>query len=71
MTLTAAYALCVDSGIAHFGRLIQSAASRAVGAGMNVPHGMVPTSPVDGDIWTLGAGIFAPINGSTKMILTA
>jgi hypothetical protein len=36
------------------------------GAGFNVPHGVAPTSPVNGDIWTTTAGLLARINGSTR-----
>lgn len=34
-------------------------------AGLRLPHGVAPTSPVDGDIWTTTAGLFARINGVT------
>lgn len=34
-------------------------------AGVNVPSGVAPSVPVDGDIWTTSAGIFVQINGST------
>lgn len=40
-------------------------ASAAAGAGFNVPHGTAPSSPVNGDVWTTTAGMFAQINGST------
>lgn len=40
-------------------------ASASGGAGLNLPHGAAPTSPVNGDIWTTTAGLFARINGST------
>lgn len=36
-------------------------------AGLNVPHGVAPTSPVNGDIWTTSAGgLFAQINAVTQ-----
>jgi hypothetical protein len=34
-------------------------------ATFNIGHGTPPTSPVDGDIWTTTAGLFARINGVT------
>ena len=34
-------------------------------ASLNVPHGTAPTSPVDGDLWTTTAGLYARINGGT------
>lgn len=34
-------------------------------ASANFPHGTAPSSPVNGDIWTTSAGLFARINGVT------
>jgi hypothetical protein len=45
--------------------LLATTASAAGGAGLNVPHGAAPTSPVNGDIWTTTAGLYVQINGST------
>lgn len=39
------------------------------GAGFNLPHGVAPTSPVNGDLWTTTAGLLARINGSTRAFL--
>ncbi len=47
---------------------INTVASASGAAGLNVPHGAAPTSPVDGDIWTTTAAIFARINGTTKTV---
>jgi hypothetical protein len=44
---------------------INTLASAAGGAGVNWPHGAAPTSPVNGDMWTTTAGVFARINGAT------
>lgn len=52
------------NGGAMAGRLV-TAASTTTAAGFNIPAGAAPTSPVDGDIWTTTAGVFARINGST------
>lgn len=42
-----------------------TAASATGTAGLNVPHGVAPTAPVDGDMWTTTAGLFVRINGAT------
>jgi hypothetical protein len=34
-------------------------------ASMNLPHGVAPTSPANGDLWTTTSGLYARINGST------
>lgn len=34
-------------------------------AGFNLPHGTAPISPVNGDVWSTTAGLFARVNGST------
>lgn len=44
---------------------ITTAASTTGNAGLNVPHGVAPTTPVNGDVWTTTAGLFVRINGST------
>lgn len=40
-------------------------ATTASRAGLRLPHGTVPTSPVNGDMWTTTAGLFVRINGAT------
>lgn len=35
-------------------------------AGLNVPHGVAPTAPVNGDIWTTTAGLYGQINSVTQ-----
>ena len=40
-------------------------ASTAGTSGFNIPHGVAPTSPVNGDIWTATAGLYARINSVT------
>ena len=39
--------------------------SSSAAAALRLPHGVAPTSPVDGDIWTTTLGVYARINGST------
>lgn len=38
-------------------------------ASFNVPHGVAPTTPVNGDFWTTTAGAFIRINGSTVSLV--
>ena len=35
------------------------------GAPLNIPQGIVASSPVNGDIWTTSSGVYARINGTT------
>jgi len=35
-------------------------------AGLNLPHGAAPTTPVNGDLFTTTSGLFARINGTTR-----
>lgn len=37
-------------------------------ASLNLPHGVAPTSPINGDIWTTTTAIFVRINGSTVQL---
>jgi hypothetical protein len=46
------------------GKLI-TVASAASSAGLNLPHGTSPTTPVNGDIWSTTGGLYAQINGTT------
>jgi hypothetical protein len=43
-------------------------ASVSGAASINVPHGAAPSAPVNGDIWTTTASVFAMINGATNTI---
>ena len=36
------------------------------GAGFNIAHGVAPTTPVNGDVWTTTSGLFARINATTQ-----
>jgi hypothetical protein len=44
---------------------VTTVASATGGAGLTLPHGTAPTSPVNGDMWTTTAGAYARINGAT------
>ena len=46
------------------GKLI-TAASTTSAAGLNLPAGTAPTSPVNGDMWATVAGVYARINNAT------
>jgi hypothetical protein len=46
------------------GKII-TAASTTGAAGLNLPHGSAPTTPINGDVWTTTAGLFAQVNGGT------
>lgn len=47
------------------GDTLQTNASAAAGASINMPHGSAPTSPNNGDCWTTTSGLFCRINGTT------
>lgn len=51
----------VPSGTA----LLELLAGTTARAPLRLPHGVAPTTPGDGDIWTTTAGLYARINGST------
>jgi hypothetical protein len=50
---------------------ITTPAASSVTAGFNLPHGVAPTSPVNGDLWTTPAGLFARINTATHTLAYA
>lgn len=45
--------------------IIHSGAATTAKASLCLPHGVAPTSPVNGDIWSTTSSLFARINGST------
>lgn len=57
--------LVVSGTVVNISGRTTIAASSTGGANFNLPHGTAPTSPVNGDIWSTTAGLFARINGST------
>jgi len=44
---------------------LNTVASTITTAGLSLPHGVAPTTPVNGDLWSTTSGIFARINGNT------
>lgn len=47
---------------------INTVASAVGTAGLGLPHGAAPTTPVNGDLWSTTAGLFARINAVTKTL---
>lgn len=47
---------------------ITTAAPTTSQAGLNLPHGVAPTAPINGDLWTTTGGMFVRINGSTLQL---
>lgn len=64
------WAIKTGTGTVDFGGIVLTVASATSGAGLRIPHGAAPTSPVDGDIWTTTAGLYVRINGGTVGPLT-
>ena len=56
--------LTPSGNLTTFGK-VTTAAGTTGAASLNLPPGTAPTSPVNGDIWTTSAGLFARVNGST------
>lgn len=54
---------------ATFTGLVGTVASTTTTAGLNIPHGTAPTTPVNGDVWTTTSGLFWRQNGSTKQTM--
>ena len=48
------------------GKVSTIASEATNGAGFNIAHGVAPTTPVNGDIWTTTGGLFARINAGTQ-----
>lgn len=55
----------IDAGIVNIVTRVVTAASAAARAGVSVPHGAAPTSPLDGDFWSTTAGFYVQVNGTT------
>ena len=60
--------LATATRVATLSGALITLASATGGAGLNLPHGAAPTSPVNGDIWSTTAGLFIRINGVTKTV---
>lgn len=62
---TGNWAIFTNAGLVQFGDTCITVASSTSRAGLRLPHGSAPSSPVNGDIWTTTSGLFARINGAT------
>lgn len=58
--------LDLSNGLKLTGVPLKAAASTTGYASVQLPHGVAPTSPVDGDLWSTTVGLFARINGVTR-----
>lgn len=65
LNLGSANATVTAAGAPTFAGLVQTAASATGTAGLNLPHGSAPTSPVNGDFWSTTTGFFGRVNGTT------
>ncbi len=70
---TAQWNACLSAGIDALplsgGTLtgkLSTSPSLSTGAGFNLPPGVAPADPANGDLWTTTNGFFAQINGTTK-----
>ena len=59
---------CTVSGTETHTGAVMAAASTTAKAGLNLAAGSAPSSPVNGDVWTTSAGLFARINGATLQV---
>jgi hypothetical protein len=50
--------------------LLATVASASGGAGLRVPHGSAPSSPVNGDVWTTTTAMLVRLNGTTRTLAT-
>lgn len=57
--------LPLAGGTMTAGSTLITAATASGQAGLRLPHGTAPSSPINGDIWTTTAGVYARINGGT------
>ncbi len=47
------------------GKATTAASAAVAGAGFNLPHGVAPNTPTNGDCWTTTGGLYCYINGAT------
>jgi hypothetical protein len=59
------------AGLKTFTTRTTFAAGTTSNASMRVPHGVAPTTPTNGDIWTTTAGLYVRVNGATVGPLAA
>ena len=54
-----------DTGLVQCTGEVRTPASTTDRAGLRLPHGTAPSSPVDGQLWTTTSGMYVRINGTT------
>ena len=70
LATTAALALKANIASPTFTGLVITPTPTATSAGIRLPHGIAPTTPENGDIWTTTSGLFANINSAVKQFPT-
>jgi hypothetical protein len=55
----------IQAAAATFTGEVTTSASTTSSAGLNLPQGTAPTSPVNGDLWSTSSGVYAQISGAT------
>jgi len=68
---TSGASLCLLSSVCSWSALQSFAASGTGAASINIPQGVAPTSPNNGDIWNTSAAHFVRLNGVTHQLLAA
>lgn len=58
-----------QTGLVYLGGLLSTLPSAAGGAGLRLPPGVAPTSPVNGDVWLTDAGVYAQFGSATWRFL--
>lgn len=53
------------AGATYTGKVVTAAPTATV-AGLTLPHGTAPTTPVNGDLWSTTTGLFQRINGTSR-----
>lgn len=66
-TTTFAGLVTANGGLTTAGKLTTAAAT-ATTAGFNLPHGVAPTTPANGDVWTTTGGLFVHVNGVQRQM---
>lgn len=59
-----------DTAITAYNQIITPATTTAA-ASLRLPHGTAPTSPVNGDLWTTSANVYARVNGATYTLINS
>jgi hypothetical protein len=69
LTSSALSGYALLSGATFTGK-VNTITSTTAGSGLNIPHGVSPSTPVNGDVWTTTGGLFARITNATQSIAT-